>query len=238
MKIKILFLFLVAYCFGMSQSNAQQINGRFAVGAHLGTTVFFGDVKTNEFTPSLSNPNELRMGGGLQFTYVISPYLSLRYHWLRAGLTGANISANEQFRATLNDHGVQAMVNMTTLFFYDNDRPQIEVWGLLGYGLNSFRTLRKTYDTKDFLSSFGYEERGNKRSRPTTELSIPLGVSLRTRLNRFSRYYSNNGWDKIEITVDALLFLVNTDKLDAKEVGTGKDRYSYFSVGTSYYFGE
>jgi len=235
MRILLLIGFIGFFC--TNQSRGQQINGRYSVGAHFGTTVFFGDVKTNEFAPSISNPSELRFGSGVQLTYAISPYLSLRYHWLRAGLSGTNIAANEKFNASLNDHGIQALVNMTTLFFYDEDRAQIEIWGILGYGLNSFRTLRTTYNTNSFLSSFGYENQGANKSKPTTELSIPLGFSLRTRLNKFSKYYSNNDLDKIEIMFDAMLFLVNTDKLDAKETGVGKDRYSYFSLGTTYYFG-
>lgn len=236
MRVKLgLLIILCILSFGYL--SAQDLNGRVSVGLHTGVTIFYGDVKKHEFAPSLRDPNEVRLAGGLQLTYAFNPYFSMRYYWASGSLAGARPAQNDKFNARFNDHSVQAMINMTSIFFYDEDRAFIDIYGMLGYGLVGFRTRRVTFDDNRLLSQFGYSrDNPSEAIKPTRELSIPVGVSLRTRVDRFLPGYRSYGWDKLELMLDIMLFLVNTDKLDALETGSGKDRYSYFSFGAAYFF--
>lgn len=236
---KTLFILFMLFFTAGNFAFSQDLDGRLGIGFHTGGTIFFGDVKKNEWWPSLNNPNELRPAGGLQFTYAFTPFFSLKYNWINGGLAGANPSRDEIFRARFNEHTLQAVFNMTSIFFDRPDRAKFSVHGLLGYGVNRFRTLRSTISDGTFLQAFGYENQGKDKARPTSELSIPIGISIRSRLGYFSPpYRSKFDLDKLEVNLDFMIHFVNTDKLDAKETGGSGDNFSYISLGISYYFFE
>lgn len=236
---KTLFFTIILIFTGWNSSFSQDLDGRLGIGFHAGGTIFFGDVKKNEWWPSLSEPNELRPAGGLQLMYAFTPFFSLKYNWTNGGLAGANPSRDELFRARFNEHTLQAVFNMTSIFFDRPDRAKFSVYGILGYGVNRFRTLRTTLSDGSFLQAFGYENQGERKARPTSELSIPIGLSIRSRIGYFSPpYRSKFDLDKLEVNLDFMIHFVNTDKLDAKETGGSGDNFSYVSLGLSYYFFE
>jgi hypothetical protein len=217
-----------------SQIGAQELNGRWGLGFHIGGTNFVGDVSMHEFRPSLSNPNEIRFAGGPQLTYAVNPFLSFRYHWTHGKLHGVNKIEAEQFTAVFNEHAVHALVNLTSIFFYDPDRSNLGIYGILGYGINSFRTARRAYPDGHMLQSFGYGSDGVEKLRSTRELSIPLGFSLRMRMDRWIPVYEGFiSSDLLELSLDFMWHFVNTDKLDAKITGSGKDNFMYISAGFS-----
>lgn len=211
---------------------AQELNGRLGLGFHMGATNFIGDVSTHEFWPSLSNPNEVRFAGGLQVTYAVNPFLSFRYHWTNGKLFGANMQHMEQFSTVFNEHSLHALINLTSIFYYDPDKSNLEIYGILGYGINSFRSALREYPNGNILNTFGYGSDGIEKLRPTRELSIPLGFSVRTRMDRWIPVYAGFlASDLMELSIDVTWHFVNTDKLDAKITGSGKDNFVYIALG-------
>ena len=233
---KDIFITLFIFILGITMSFSQDIDGRLGVGLHAGGTIFFGDVKKNEWAPALSDPNELRPAGGIQINYALTPFFSLKYSWINGGLAGANPNLDEIFRTRFNEHTVQAVFNMTSIFFDRPDRAKVSVFGMLGYGINSFRSIRTRISDGSMLQTFGYENLQRKKGKPTSELSIPIGFSIRSRIGYFfPPYKSDFDLDKLEVNLDFMIHFINTDKLDAKEIGGSGDNFSYISLGLSYF---
>lgn len=232
------YIFVIFFLFiaGIPMTFTQDIDGRLGIGLHAGGTVFFGDVKKNEWAPSLSDPNELRPAGGIQINYALTPFFSLKYNWINGGLAGANPDLDETFRTRFNEHTVQAVFNMTSIFFDRPDRAKVSVFGILGYGINSFRSIRTRISDGSMLQTFGYENLQLEKAKSTSELSIPIGFSIRSRIGYFfPPYRSQFDLDKLEVNFDFMIHFINSDKLDAKDIGGGSDNFSYVSLGLSYF---
>lgn len=217
------------------QVNAQGVNGRLSIGMAGGLTVFNGDVTKNEFIPSITKPTEIRMAGGLQLTGVLNPYLSLRYSWVHGKLHG--VKDPQQFNCRFNDHSFQLLLNVNAVLFEKPEEAWITVFGILGYGLVKFRSERLTYPGGNLIQAFGYDSNGKKNGSATQELSIPVGFSLRTRLDRFIKdYESFMASDRVEFMFDVMVHIINSDKMDALAGTSGNDKFLFMSLGVSYYF--
>lgn len=232
--------FLHWVCFGfacfifLSNAGAQNINGRLALGINGGITAFNGDVTKREFIPSLRNPNEIRMGGGIHITGVLNPYLSIRYNWFHGRLRG--VKQNNQFSAVFNDHSLQLLLNINAVLFEKPEDAWVTVFGIVGYGLNSFRSKRLSYPGGVLLEGYGYNGMGVKSGSQTQELSIPVGVSVRTRLDSFIRNYETfMASDRVEFMLDFMVYFVNSDKMDALSGTQGNDRFASLSLGVAFY---
>jgi hypothetical protein len=227
---------LTVLLLGFPRLYAQSIDGKLGIGLQMGTSVFFGDIKKNEWWPSLGNPNEIGFGMGLQSTYNFTPYFSLKGVYLNGNLKGANMEKNQQFKANFNEFTIRAMFNMSTIFFENPDRAWLDVYGVVGYGINSFRSVRTSMEDGRVLGAFGFASNGTTKTRTTRELSIPVGISLKSRVGYLAKGSVANDLDRLEINLDIMLHLVNTDKLDALQSGDGRDNFTFFSAGVSYFF--
>jgi len=228
----------VCLCFAfslcLSNVSAQNMNGRLALGLNGGVVAFNGDVTKHEFIPSIHNPNELRMGGGLHITGVLNPYLSLRYNWFHGQLHG--VKKDMQFSSVFNDHSLQLLLNINAVLFERPEKAWVTVFGIVGYGLNSFRSKRMTYPGGVVLEGYGYDFAGKKSGSVTKELSIPVGLSVRTRLDRFIKNYESfMASDRVELMLDLMVHFVNSDKMDALDNTKGNDKFAYLSLGLAFY---
>lgn len=233
----LLVCFSLVFFTNLTLTSAQTMNGRLALGVNGGLTAFNGDVTKREFVPSLRNPSEVRWGGGLNLTGVLNPYLSLRYNWFHGSLRGVRVKDNNEFSAVFNDHSLQLLLNVNAVLFKRPEDAWITAYGIVGYGLNSFRSIRRKNPGGVVVESFGYNSAGKKSGAPTKELSIPVGLSLRTRLDRFVKDYETfMASERIEIMLDVMVHFVNSDKMDAFTGTQGNDRFAYISLGAAFYF--
>lgn len=225
---------LAIFLLAVQSAHAQE--RRLGAGLHAGVTIALTDVKKNDFAPSFRNPNEIRTCIGLQGVYSLNPYLNLRFNWLIARLAGGRPARDDEFTARLNDVSLQLMINMSSIFFYDEEDALIDIYGIIGCGLTSFRSVRRTTSTGEVLNTYGYERDGTTRTSATSELVIPVGIGLRSMVSDLFPSLYNTSWDNMELGFDAMLHMVNTDKLDASlETTRGRDRFTYFSLGLVYY---
>ena len=229
--------FSLVFFTNLTLTYAQTMNGRLALGINGGLTGFNGDVTYREFIPSIHTPNEIRLGGGIHLTGVLNPYLSLRYNWFHGRLRGVSVKNNNEFSAVFNDHSLQLLLNVNAVLFKRPEEAWITAYGIVGYGLNSFRSIRRRSPGGIVVESFGYNSAGKKFGSPTKELSIPVGISLRTRLDRFVKdYESFMASERIEIMLDFMVHFVNSDKMDSFSGTQGNDRFAYISLGAAFYF--
>ena len=218
------------------ESSAQLYNQKWSAGLHSGMLVFHGDVKTNEFLPSVSGFNELRAGGGVQATYHFNPVLALRGSLLAGKLAGANPDQDEYFTANILDYTLQGLISLNSLFFYGYDYTPVDIYAVAGYGLVEFRTIKRRLSDDSFIRAFGFNADGSRSPKKTRELVIPLGIKVHADLETFFGSSSNFLSNSI-ITFEFLLYNANTNKLDADlTVREVKDKYSYLSLGLLYYF--
>lgn len=233
LAVKSLILKLVLLI-GISQSEAQVFTPKWSAGMHSGMLFFYGDIKTNEFLPSVSGFNELRLGTGIQTTYQLNPMFALRGSILAGKLAGAKPETDEYFTANILDYTIQAMFSMNGIFFYDYDITPLDVYALIGYGLVDFRTIKRKISDDSFIKAYGYNSDGSKSDRKTRELVIPVGVILQSNLDNLfnlSNYFLSN----MDLTLEFVLHNVKTNKLDADlSVREVRDKYSYLALGLVY----
>jgi hypothetical protein len=227
----VLFIVLTA-----PESAAQIYSQKWSAGIHTGMLVFYGDIKTNEFLPSVSGFNELRAGGGVQATYHFNPVLAIRGSLLVGRLAGANPDLDEYFTANIMDYTLQGLISLNSLFFYGYDFTPVDIYAIAGYGLVEFRTIKRRLSDDTFIRAFGYNTDGSKSPKKTRELVIPLGMKVHADLETLFGS-SNTFLSNSTITFEFLLYNANTNKLDADlTVREVKDKYSYLSLGLLYYF--
>jgi len=232
LRFATVFLLVVMFQNGI---HAQLFNPRFSAGVHSGMLVFYGDIKTKEFAPSLSGFNELRFGSGLQATYDLNPILSLRGAFIAGKLAGAKPSADEYFEANILDYTLQLMVNLNSLIFYDYNITPLDVYAIIGYGMVEFRTIKRKLSDNSFVKAFGYNADGSKSDRKTREMVIPVGIMLQSNIENLLNV-NNYFLSKTDLTLEFVLHNANTNKLDADlTVREVRDKYSYLAIGLVYY---
>jgi len=213
---------------------AQHIENRWEAGVHTGMLVFYGNIKTNDFLPSLSPFNELRAGAGAKLSYLLNPVFSLRASFTAGKLAGANQVINEYFKANILDYSIQGVFNLSTVFFYNYVETPINIYALVGYGFVEFRTIRRKLSDDSFIRAFGYASDGSKSSDKTRELIIPVGGIVQIEFDKLTRT-RNNFLANTVIALEFTLANANTNKLDANlTLRELKDKYSYLSIGLAY----
>lgn len=215
--------------------SAQVFTPKWSAGMHSGMLVFYGDIKTNEFLPSVSGFNELRFGVGIHANYHFNPMLAMRGSIIAGKLAGAKPEADEYFEANILDYTLQAMINLNGLFFYDYDITPLDVYFIIGYGLVDFRTIRRKLSDDSFIRAFGYNADGSKSDRKTREMVIPVGIMLQSNIENLLNL-NNYLLSNIDLTLEFVLHNANTNKLDANlTVREVRDKYSYLALGLVYY---
>lgn len=99
----------------------------------------------------------------------------------------------------------------------------------LGFGYNSFRSLRTDLYNDNYIYSFGYDELTKNESNDPVSESVLIGG---TKL----KYEFEKG---ISLILDYTIRVINSDKWDSSimEGGQGKDRFSFLSFGLAYDIG-
>lgn len=230
------FVLLLNFSILVQQSYAQRNENTWWAGVHSGMLVFYGDVKTNDFFPSLSPFNELRAGAGANLSYLFNPVFGLRMSFTAGKLAGANQAADEYFKANILDYSLQGIFNLNTIFFYDYIETPVDIYAMVGYGFVEFRSIRRRLSDDGFIQAFGYAANGSKSAGKTREMMIPVGFIIQSSVNKLTRNGSNF-LSNTDITLEFTLANANTNKLDANlTIREVKDKYSYFSIGLVYNF--
>jgi len=210
----------------------QPLIDKISIGANFGSCLAYGDIKEYNFWPA---PAERKWGFGFNINYQISPIVSIQGQVVAGKLAGIKRNfangdvANLKFNADFNEGDLVATISLNRWWAPNlkiNDK--INLYFLAGVGLMNFRTqLRGLYDDH-FINSHGYSANGTKKESMTTETSFPAGLGIKYKASK-----------KIDISLEATIRYVVTDKLDAYERPTNfNDKWGYTFIGVTYKLGK
>lgn len=247
MKFKNSLLTLITASFISSSISAQEEPAdtskwydKVYVGGGLGFSLAYTDVKQYPGilgAPALKFRNELGYNGGILAGYQFNNVWALEGNLSYAVLNGTKRSRYWWFTADVWQWDIGTRVNLLNAF--SPTTVESRKWDLYangGLGLSAFRARRhwliNGVSTDPIQNAEGYEthrnylvDLKNVKKRRTIEAALYLGIGASYRLN-----------SKIDLFVDLRTHFLNTDKLDATQLGnSGKDSYLNASAGVIYH---
>ena len=218
---------------------------RLSFGVNFGSNLTYTDLKQYDFGLATKYHSELGWGAGLTGMYALNSIFAVQGQLNYGTINGTHrlgtgtsykkhkASYNHYFTGDLFEYTLDLNVNITNLLF--NPKHQLRkyyVYGFLGTGLTSFRSVRyqlasDNQDTDPILSYEGYNDKdlANSKVDRTNEVVIPMGLGVRYKLN--------SNWS---VTLETSGRYMRSDKLDAFVAGEAKDVYQYTNAGVLYSF--
>lgn len=199
---------------------------RVSIGLTGGLLSPFSDIKQNSYFPAI---DELTFGGGAKIEYHISPAFGLRGQFLLGNLSGIDDSQDRYFKAELWEANFSGVVSFSKLLsprWTKNDR--IDIYGVLGLGMVSYRSRLFNSLTDVVVSTFGYNSTGTQKENRLNDLVIPLGMGVRFNLT-----------NRIDLEFESGFRMTQSDRLDAlRRVFSNYDAYNYTSIGIVFKLGK
>lgn len=193
------------------------------VKANIGLNLFYGDVSSHDqdlfkkireessFAYSLTAGKWITSWGGAEFTFS------------RGKLHGTTTEL--EFENNYNQYIIQGVFNFTQLIFPADEQTPFYIYGKIGYGQIDFNSVLRNSSTLDIIRKQGKNTSHGKR---VSEWVLPIGIGGAINIDK-----------NFAIVMEGNLFLVDSDKLDAKFGNAGNDDndfYMNFSVGLKYTF--
>ncbi len=205
------------------QQSKKKLTDGLSVNVNFGSSLFWGDMRVYDIWPVTNFHNEWGWSYGVILKKDFNPYISIRGQLLNGNLSGTRRTANRYFEAKNFEYGAQGVLNLTNLFFRDNLDKKIDLYGLIGIGFANWKTEVKDLNSDEVVGGNGSTKAG-LFSR-TTETVIPVGAGFNIKLD-----------EKLDLTLEGSMRIVNSDLLDDWEGGVSHDMYSYASIGVTYNF--
>ena len=210
--------------------NAQQYekydanNEGWSLNVNVGPTLFYGDIKKFKVVPYMTEySNEWQGAGGIIVGKKIFPFLSLRAQFLAGNVAGIKTSVHEYFKVNFHDYNMNFKLDISEFFKPESER-KTTFYVHSGLGFIDYRVNKRSTDTKQIITSYGYDDNGTK-SDYTTETVFPVGVGI-----DYTVSYN------VSVNLDYSRRFVNSDKLDATVGKAKRDMYDYMAVGLTYHF--
>lgn len=201
-----------------SEAKSQRVKpNRWVLRADGGVSIFFGDVKRYDYIPDFNKPSEIHPMFGASVGKEISKVFTIRGQFLYGQLGGHKKSAHYYFDADIIGGHVITDINLNYLFtnarFGDS---RLNIITSLGVGyMNWNSTLFYDNPPKDSDGIMATNVGGN--------ISFPVALSFEYIL---SKHFSLN--------LEGLLYIVNSDEVDAKPGGIKVDMINYNNLGITY----
>ncbi len=223
-------VFLLAFSLLVKPLIAQRHVGadynRVSAGLTGGLLTPFSDIKQHSYFPAF---DELTLGGGLKLEYHISPAFGLRGQFLLGTLSGKDDSQDRYFKAELWEANLSSVISFSKLLsprWAKNDR--IDIYGVLGLGMVSYRSRLFNSLTDEVVSTFGYNSTGTQKESRLNDLVIPFGMGVRFNLT-----------NRIDLEIESGFRMTQTDGLDAlRRVFSNFDAYNYTNIGIVFKLGK
>ena len=232
----------------------------WSIGINYGITQFDGDIRQYDYSSSVqtgldyqdSDFKELRSAFSLSLEKKINEKVSFSIEYVNgefAGLRRPNeyegyeidypyeiaegSRDGNKFVTSFNEADILLNYDLNSNIekLIKTELPKnISVILKIGFGYNSFRSLRTNLYTDDYVYSFGYDELTKNESKdPVSESVLVAGTKLKYKFEK-----------GISLVLDYTIRVINSDKWDSSimEGGQGKDRFSFLSFGLSYDIGK
>ncbi len=191
--------------------------------ANMGLNLFYGDVSSHDQDLFKKISEESAFGYSITAGKWVTDWGGAEITFSRGKLQGS--TSGLQFENDYNQFIIQGIFNFTQLLFPGNEQTPFYVYGKVGYGQIDFNSVLRSSATLDTIKMQGKETSHGKR---VSEWVLPLTIGGAINID-----------ENFSIVMDGNLFLVNSDKLDAKFGKSGDDDndfYVNFSVGLRYTF--
>lgn len=253
MKNLIKILLLVSSLSVFSQSRNPQFNS-ISVGADvLSANVFLGDIKQHDFYPaSIGNFNEFRFSGALNAKKMFNSMYGFQAELSLGKLAGLRReygscdycftdynsrldSVSTKFLAHYTSVDASLLLNLSNFVINTNEykSSKFKVFGELGLGLMSFRSVSRKISNNEIIANRGYNgDESLTDIKLQTEGYIKAGTYVLYDLS-----------DRIDLAAKIKYYLINSDYIDNTQysgrnvVLTKFDKYMSFSLGLTYSIG-
>ncbi len=219
-------------------TNSTHLYESWAFGLHFGGTSFFGDLA--DYSGGLNNTpfskyfyKDMKTMGGITLEKWFGPYFAARGFMGYGNLQGTKETSDAWFEAHIFNYNLQALVDLTNLFFGMDRRRIVGVYFYTGIGFTESRTWKYRISDGKLIGTngFGKPRKEGGKYVPMTETIIPLGLIVNVYLG-----------NKISLFFDGSFNPINTDKLDAtpnknSSYIAGLEGYNYFALGMNMWFG-
>tara|TARA_B100000674_G_scaffold210077_2_gene172182 strand:- start:3592 stop:5040 length:1449 start_codon:yes stop_codon:yes gene_type:complete len=200
------------------------------LGGSIGATTAITDVKQYDLYPVQKYRNEIGFGGGGYIGYTINSAFSVEGQIYGIGVNGVKRQNYEWFTGGILEPSLNLKVNFTNLLFTGaKGQTKLSLSGYAGAGIAMFRSrlFRLSQgdvelDAVNFAE--GYDITNGEKTDRTQEISIPFGFQVGYELA-----------PQVGLLLDQRIGFVNTDKLDAKQIGNeAGEFYSYTAIGLNF----
>lgn len=202
------------------KSGAKDDYNKWFVGVNTGVNVFWGDIKFNNFWPSLKM-NELQAGGGFVFGRAISPVLKVSTELHFTALKGMKVNLTDTlgFKTQALSFALKGQLNPIALL--TKRETKLAFYIESGAGIMGWKNLAQNHSTNDTISNLGWTN-----SNKEFGFYIPAGIKIEYQISqKISTYFSSN------------YNFVFSDLLDGATTGN-YDSYSFTALGINYHFGK
>lgn len=196
------------------------------VNVNGGTSLFYGDLKQNNFWPATYNGRtEWRLGAGLMLSRQFSSFFGLRGQALYGQLSGIKTSLGRYFQGDYIELNVNGTFNLNSLISGYSPNRKLGVYLLAGVGLTNYNSIIYDLPTNYVLGRRGYGY-GHGLGGRTLVGDILGGIGFTYKINH-----------KWSINLESVQHVINSDKMDLLVQNSKFDMYNYTSVGISLKFG-
>lgn len=228
----------ISICQPVKATNSTHLYENWSFGFHFGSTSFFGDLA--DFSGGLKNTpfskyfyQDMRTMTGITMEKWFSPYIGIRGFMAYGQLKGTKETSNAWFEANILDYNLEAIADLTNIFFGVNRKRIVSVSAFVGIGLTESRTWKYSLTDNSLIGTngFGSPTKEGGKYIPMTETVIPVGLIVNIFIANKASFY-----------VEGSFHPINTDKLDAtpntnSSSAAGIEGYNYFGIGVSFWFG-
>jgi hypothetical protein len=220
-------------------TNSTHLYENWGFGLQFGRTSFFGDLADN--SGGLKNTpfskyfyEDMRTMTSISLEKWFSPYFAARGFMGYGQIQGTKETSNAWFEANLFEYHMEAVADLTNLFFGINRKRIVSVSAFVGIGLTESRTWKYDLITDKLIGTNGF---GNPKSPegkyvPMTETVLPVGLIATV-------FVAN----KVSFEFEASFHPIHSDKLDAtpnanSSTVAGIEGFNHFALGVNFWFGE
>lgn len=198
---------------------------RVSIGLKGGLLTQFTDIRQRDYFAVF---DELNLGGGAKVEYQISPVFGVRGQFILGRLGGLDDNQDRYYKTELWETNLSGVVSFSKLFsprWSKNDR--IDIYGLLGVGMVSYRSRLFNSLTDEVVNAFGYSEDGLDKESRLRDLAVPFGLGIRFNLT-----------DRIDLEIETSYSMTQTDRLDGlRRIFSNYDAYNHSSIGIVFKLG-
>jgi hypothetical protein len=188
----------------------------WSVQGTIGFGSYYGDLSIYDSEPFSKFAEESKFSMGVVVSNKFLPFMGVQARLLWGRYQASSTVFNRKLDGNAYVGGVNLMVDIINLFSIPEEVfPEIYIYGVAGLGLMKMRPTISNLYSGEVIQGTHYQDKA--------EITPYYGIGFNKSLNK--------QWD---LTIESILYNVNSDKLDGLYDDLSKDYLLYTSVGFKY----